>query len=342
MNNNPPTINDVAKLANTSATTVSHVINNTRFVSPETKKRVEDAITALGYRPNSMARSLRSGESRTIGLIVPDNSNPYFAEVLRLIENYGYSKGYSVILCNSDGDVNKEIDYAELLVAKQVDGIIFISTNDSFEHLIQSRISSIPMIVLDRDVHLSDTDVLLVDNFQGGYQAAKYLIGLGHTRIGCITGPSILTPSADRVKGYQAALEEVGIPVNPDYIVAGDFQVSGGEQGMRDLLNLNPPPTAVFSCNDLMAIGAMRQIREAQLSVPDDISLIGFDDIALTSYISPQLTTIAQPIEDIARTTIELIIKRIQGKGAEQPAQLVVLPTKLIVRESCSRNGEFE
>ncbi len=340
MANQLPTINDVAKLAETSATTVSHVINETRFVSPDTKQRVMDAIRALGYRPNSMARGLRSGQSKTIGLIVPDNSNPFFAEILRIIENYGYSKGYSVILCNSDGDVNKEIAYTELLYAKQVDGIVFISTNNSTEHLEKLTDSGIPMIVMDRDVDLTDTDVIMVDNYQGGYAATQYLIQLGHQRIACIAGPSLLTPSADRVKGYRQALEDAGLPYDESLVVSGDFQVDSGESAMRVLLEGKHRPTAVFACNDLMALGAMRAIREAGLSIPQDISVIGFDDIALSSYISPTLTTIAQPLKEMARASIEMLITRIQGETVDLQAKRRVLPTELIIRESCMKIGE--
>ena len=338
--NPPPTISDVAKLAGVSTTTVSHIINGTRYVSDERRERVEYAIATLGYRPNSMARGLRRGESKTIGLIVPDNSNPFFAEILRTIENIGYSNGYSVILCNSDGDVEKEVSYTELLYAKQVDGIIFITTNNSCEHLQQLTGNGIPIVVVDRDIPLSDTDVILVDNLQGGYEATKYLIGLGHRRIACITGPSKLTPSADRVNGYLKALAEAKIPVDPAYIVVGDFQYQGGENGMATLLAHSVRPTAVFACNDLMALGAMRTLREAKLSVPRDMSLIGFDDIALTSVVSPSLSTVAQPVDEIARLSLELLMNRIQKKEEVLPAKRIVLPTRIVIRESCSKIGD--
>jgi LacI family transcriptional regulator len=333
-----PTINDVARLAGVSTTTVSHIINGTRYVSDELKGRVEQAITVLDYHPNSMARGLRRGESKTIGLIVPDNSNPFFAEILRCIENIGYSNGYSVILCNSDSDIQKEITYTELLYAKQVDGIVFITTNNSCEHLQHLTDNGIPIVVVDRDVPLKGRDVLLVDNFQGGYDATQYLISLGHERIACITGPSRLTPSADRVHGYQQALQDAGVPQNPDWIVQGDFQFQGGESGIAQLLSLDPQPTAVFACNDLMALGVLRGLRLSGLSVPRDISLIGFDDISLASVISPALTTVAQPVQRISELAFELLINRIQKK--ELPVeQRIVLGTRLVIRESCRKNS---
>jgi LacI family transcriptional regulator len=334
-----PTINDVAKLAGVSTTTVSHFINGTRYVSDDLRERVENAIAELEYHPNSMARGLRRGESKTIGLIVPDNSNPFFAEILRSIENIGYANGYSVILCNSDSDIDKEVAYTDLLFAKQVDGIVFITTNNSCEHLQQLSNVGIPIIVIDRDIPLIGTDVLLVDNFQGGYVATQYLIELGHRRIACITGPSRLTPSAERVNGYRKALADAGITENPDLIVMGDFQFQGGETGIAQLLTLREPPTAVFACNDLMALGVMRGLRKAKLSVPRDISLIGFDDISLTSVVSPALTSVAQPIQEISRLAIELLINRIQKKDSECEEKRIVLPTQLVIRESCKQYG---
>lgn len=335
-----PTINDVAKKAGVSTTTVSHIINGTRYVSDELKVKVEAAIRELGYRPNSLARGLRRGESKTLGLIVPDNSNPFFAEILRSIENIGYEHGYAVILCNSDGDIKKEISYTELLVAKQVDGIVFITTNNSCEHLQEIIDEGIPIVVIDRDIPLSGTDVLLVDNFHGGYMATRYLIELGHRRIACITGPSLLNPSADRVNGYKQALSEAGIPENPAWIVTGDFQYRGGELGIEQLLQHDERPTAVFACNDMMALGALRGLRKAKLSVPRDISLIGFDDISLTSVVSPALTSVAQPLHEISRLAFELLIERIQQKGENHEAKRIVLPTQIVERESCKHYGD--
>jgi LacI family transcriptional regulator len=335
----PPTIIDVAKRAGVSTTTVSHFINGTRFISEELRVRVENAINELGYHPNSLARGLRRGESKTIGLIVPDNSNSFFAEILRAIESIGHQNGYSVILCNSDGDIEKEVSYTELLYAKQVDGIVFITTNNSIEHLQYLSRSGIPIVVVDRDLHMEDNDVILVDNFKGGYDATQYLIQLGHKKIACITGPSKLTPSADRVGGYQKALEESNIKYDPEYVVIGDFQVDGGEKAMQQLLSLLHCPSAVFVCNDMMALGAMRAIRKASLTIPDDISLIGFDDIPLTSIVSPALTTVAQPINEIAQCSFDSLISRMQEKSSTLPAKRIILPTKLVIRESCKRIG---
>ncbi len=337
---NPPTINDVAKLAGVSTTTVSHYLNDTRYVSDELRERVEKAINTLGYRPNSLARGLRRGESKTIGLIVPDNSNPFFAEILRTIENYGYSKGYSVILCNSDGDPQKETAYTELLHEKQVDGIIYIATTNTVEHLQQLSRNGIPIVVVDRDIALENTDVITADNFQGGYDATRYLINLGHRRIACIAGSSRLASGEERVNGYLHALAEARIIADPGYIVRGDFRYKSGEEAMTELLTRPVKPTAVFACNDLMALGAMTALRNHHYILPDQMSLIGFDDISFTTMVSPSLTTIAQPLEDMAQLSLDLLINRIQQKAERYPAKRIVLPTELVIRESCTILGE--
>jgi len=330
------TIKDVARLAGVSTTTVSHVINKTRYVSEELRARVLAAMEELNYRPNVLARGLRRGETKTIGLIVPDNSNPFFAEVARFVEDIGFENGYSVILCNSDGNLEKEAAYIDVLIAKQVDGVIFIAAGSKQEYLHELTEMGIPVVVADRDIPHTLADVVLVNNEQGGYDATRYLISLGHRRIGCITGPSDVTPSADRVQGYKRALKESGIPIQEELIVPGDFRYQSGEQAMVQLLSLPEPPSAVFACNDVMAIGALRAIRNAGLHVPSDISIVGFDDIPLASAVSPALTTVAQPIVELATLAAKLLISRIQNNQEDRVGQRIVLDTKLVLRDSCA------
>lgn len=330
------TIKDVARLAGVSTTTVSHVINETRYVSDELRARVLAAMEELNYRPNVLARGLRRGETKTIGLVVPDNSNPFFAEVTRIVEDIGFENGYSVILCNSDGNLEKEAAYVNVLIAKQVDGVIFIAAGSKYEHLHELATAGIPVVVADRDIPQTLADVVLVDNEQGGYDATRYLLSLGHRRIACIAGPSDLTPSADRVHGYRRALGEFGVPIEEKWIVPGDFRYQGGEAAIAELLRLDEPPSAVFACNDVMAIGALRAVRSAGLQVPGDVSIVGFDDIPLASAVSPALTTVAQPIVELATLAAQLLMSRIQSDQQDGPKQRIVLDTELIVRGSCA------
>ena len=331
------TIKDVAQAAGVSITTVSHTINGTRRVSDRLQARVLKAMKDLDYRPNVLARSLRVGRTRTIGLIIPDNSNLFFAEIARTIEDIGYQHGYSVILCNSDGKPEKQQRYIQTLVDKKVDGIIFMSSGESADDLQQLVDNNIEVVAVDRDVPRPCTDTVLLDNESAGYQATQHLIELGHRRIACISGPSELTSSAQRVVGYRRAMREAGLELNPAYLVTGDFQIEGGETGIIQLMGIMPRPSAVFVCNDMMAIGAIRGALQLGIKVPGDLSLVGFDDIALARAMSPALTTMAQPVPDLARSATELLIQRMKGQLGSEHRQRIVLPARLVVRDSCSR-----
>lgn len=329
------TMKDVAQAAGVSVTTVSHVINETRYVSEELRERVLKAMEELNYHPNSLARSLRQGISHTIGLIVPDNSNPFFADVARVVETRGFEAGYSTILCNTDGQLEKELAYVNVLLAKQVDGVIFIAASSQSEHITLLTEERVPVVIADRQMPDAEVDVVLVDNYRGGYLATEYLISLGHHRIGCITGPSDTTPSADRVRGYKDALTSAGLPVDESLIVRGDFRYASGISGAQKLLDLKDPPTAIFAHNDVMAMAAMATIREKGFSIPEDISIVGFDDIPQASFTSPPLTTIAQPIQDIGRIATDLLIERMSGT-TPHPSRKIILDVKLVVRGSCA------
>lgn len=337
------TIKDVARQAGVSITTVSHVINETRFVSEKLTQKVYDAMDDLNYRPNIIARSLRSGRTKTIGLVIPDISNPYFADFSRRIEDKGYEHGYNVILCNTDENLAKEERYVDGLISKQVDGLIFFSSgvNKSFKD--NPNKGDIPIVVTDRESEGIASDVVLIDNYQGGYEATRYLISIGHRRIACISGPSMIRPSAQRVDGYLKALDEAGIPFDDALLRMGDLRYYGGEEQMKIIMKLPEPPTAVFACNDMMALGAIRTIREAGCSVPDDYSIVGFDNTPLSKYVTPQLTTISQPVKEMADLAVELLIEKIKIREDQKHKKellpeykRIVLDTELVIRESCA------
>lgn len=327
-------IREVAEKAGVSVTTVSHVVNQTRFVASETELRVRQAMQDLNYRPNTLARSLRRGETKTIGLILPDSANPFFAESARLLEEAAFNQSYSLILCNSNGDLEKELRYTDVLFNKQVDGIIFMAAGDDTQSLLELVNRKFPVVIVDRILDHMEVDAVITDNHQSGILATRYLIENGHKRIGIIRGPSNVTPSAQRVTGYQQALTEAGISIDPKLEVSGDFHSRSGYTATVQLLKAKPL-TAIFACNDLMAIGALRAIREAGLSVPEDISLIGHDDIEMASYTQPALTTIAQPIELLAETAIQFLLDRIKQPGV--PPRRIILPNQLVVRQSTRR-----
>ena len=328
-----PTIKDVADLAGVSVTTVSHALNQTRYVNHELVRRVQNAIKSLGYRPNALARGLRRKETRIFGVVMPDNSNPYFAELARSIEDACFEKGYSVILCNSDENPVKEQAYLSLLVEKQVDGIVFVASENDCSALRIVRDRDIPVVVLDRELKDVPYDSIVVDNRQGGRQATSHLIAGGHRRIGCICGPQHLTSAKERLQGYRDAISDARLPHDPRLIHAGNFHIGTGYTAMEKLLGLSDPITAVFASNDLMAIGALRAIAALTLRVPDDISIVGFDDVSFAMYTEPPLTTITQPLGEIGKLATELLLGRVSGD--HRGPRRYCLATGLVVRASC-------
>lgn len=328
-----PTIRDVAEAANVSTSTVSHVINNTRYVSPDTRERVLQVMARLNYSPNRLARSLRNNQTLTLGVLLPNSANPFFAEILAGVEEACFDLGYNIIMGNANDDPDRELSYLKVLLSRQVDGILLISTGAHQESIALLSSHHAPVVVVDRRTNLPSVDEFFTANREGGLKATGYLLGLGHTRIGCITGPSFLTPSAERVAGYYDALTAAGLPVDQTLVLNGDFQHESGYTACQRLLRLDPPPTAIFACNDLMAVGALCAVHEAGLRVPDDVSVVGYDDIPLASYTVPRLTTIAQPARSIGKMAVERLVARLQAG----PLSIVQqeLPVSLVERDSC-------
>jgi len=330
------TIREVAKKAGVSSTSVSHVLNNTRFVSEDVRERVNAAMRELNYRPNALARSLRRGETHTLGLILPDSANPFFAEIGHAIEAAAFALGYSVILCNTENDENKEHVYTEVLENKQLDGIIFVGAGENREAISEIVKNGFPLVVVDRDMGSLELDTVTTENYQGGLLATQHLLSLGHQVIGCITGPSNITPSAERVTGYRAALQQAGHSVDESLLARGDFHAPSGYSAAMQLLQQTPRPTAIFVCNDMMAIGAMRAAAQLGLRVPENIAIVGFDDIQLASYTTPSLTTIAQPKQEIGQLAVKLLFERMSDPSL--PPRHNILSTQLIIRESSTRS----
>lgn len=326
------TIKEVAARAGVSSATVSYVINDTRYVSPAVKQRVHEAMEELGYRPNVLARSLRQGKTKTLGLILPDSANPFYAELGHALENSAFHKNNNIILCNTDSSVERERLYFDLLVGKQVDGII-LDSEEKDPHLVKRRLpEDYPIVLVDRDFSENIFDTVLTDNFVGGYLAARHLIELGHKRIACVSGPATFYGAMNRLYGYEQALAEFGITYDKDLIECGDFTVGSGHLAAHRLLKLPEPPTAVFMCNDMMAIGFVRSAIEMGRKIPEDISIVGFDNIELCNYLYPTLTSIAQSKEEIAEKSIQLLLDRIEDP--KLPPRLVLISPKLILRES--------
>jgi len=309
------TIKDVAQHAQVSVTTVSHVVNQTRFVSEQARARVQAAIEALKFVPSALARSLRNNCTQTIGMMIPNCSNPYFAEIVRGIEDTCFEAGFNVILCNSDDNPHKQAQYIRVLHEKQVDGLIVLSSGGDDELGSLLRAVDVPKVLVDREVDELAVDLVEVNHEVGGYLAMHHLLGLGHRRVACITGPLTLSSALQRQRGSRRALGEAGLAADPPCEIAADFTSQGGYAAMQRLLLLPKPPTAVFACNDLMAIGAICAAATAGLRIPQDLSVIGFDDIALAAFSSPPLTTISQPKHQLGELAARLLLERIARPG---------------------------
>jgi LacI family transcriptional regulator len=332
------TIRDVAEHAKVSVTTVSHVINGTRFVSEEAKARVQAAIAALNYVPSAVARSLKSNRTHTVGMMIPNNSNPYFAEIIRGIEDACFAAGFNVILCNSDDDPHKQAAYVRVLSEKQVDGLIVLSSGGDPELLDTLRSANMPQVVVDREIDDLAADLVEVNHELGGRMATEHLLSLGHRRIACIAGPAELSSARQRVQGYRAALRDAGLAIDEQLLAAGDFTAEAGHAAMQALLALERRPTAVFASNDLMAIGAVCAAAQQGLQVPRQLSVIGYDDIALAAYSNPPLSTVAQPKQRTGELAAQLLLQRIADSG--RPLQREILQPTLCLRQSTARCGE--
>ncbi len=328
------TRDEVARAAQVSPATVSYVVNNgPRPVAPETRKRVLEAIQSLGYKPNAIARNLRMQRSTTIGLIVPDINNPYFAEVAHGVEQMASENGLTVVLCHSDHKLERELHYVDVLQTERAAGVIWIPATHASEPATRMTEYGLPYVVLDRKVEGAEAPVLVTDIYQGAYLAIKHLIDLGHRRIGCMARFVDHLHSTERVRAFRTALQEAGIEVDESLIVGCDSQMRGGYAGAQKILQLSPRPTAIFAYNDVMAIGALRAASEVGLRVPQDLSVVGFDDIAQAAFTCPALTTISQPKLELGCQGVELLLdilnQRITTTSHNSP-----LPVKLIVRES--------
>ncbi len=330
------TIRDVASKAEVSIATVSRVVNGNRPVHPDIRDRVLKAIQELDYRPNYLARGLRQRNTCVIGLIIPDNSNPFYAELARAIEDAGFAAGYSVILCNSDLSEEKQQAYVDVLLSHKVDGVILIDMKlAALESLERILAENIPVVLANIDRLVPAVDQILVDYHQGGYLAGQYLVRLNHRRIGCITLFQPFSYKSPRIIGFRQALAEAGIELTTEDFAIGNGRYESGYKAMQELLQRRPDLTAVFVFNDLMALGAMNALHAQGIRVPEDISIIGYVNIFYASTFEPALTTIAQPIAAIGQECIARLLERIHQP--EKPPTHITLPVELIERSSCRR-----
>ncbi|AVF72493.1 substrate-binding domain-containing protein [Vibrio alginolyticus] len=328
------TMKDIAKLAGVSTSTVSHVINKTRFVSEEISERVNNAAKELNYyAPSALARSLKVNRTKTIGMLVTTSTNPFFGEVVKGVERSCYQKGYSLILCNTEGDNERMRQSINTLLQKRVDGLILMCSSLEGERIdVFERYPDIPVVVMDWGPMLFTSDKIQDNSLRGGYLAAKYLIDCGHTEIGCITGPLIKHQAQMRYEGYKRAMNEAGLEFNANWIIESDFECEGGYQAFKKMAQRGALPSSIFVSNDMMAMGVINAANELGIKVPDDLSIIGYDDIHIAKFMSPSLTTIHQPKYRLGQAAVETLVRRLDDKSND--AQVVQLEPTLVVRNS--------
>lgn len=327
------TMKDVARAAGVSTSTVSHVINKDRFVSEAITGKVEAAIKSLNYAPSALARSLKLNQTRTIGMLITASTNPFYSELVRGVERSCFERGYSLVLCNTEGDEQRMNRNLETLMQKRVDGLLLLctETHQPSQEIMQ-RYPSIPTVMMDWAPFDGDSDLIQDNSLLGGDMATQYLIDKGYTRIACIAGPLDKTPARLRLEGYQVAMQRCALPIAQGYIITSDFEFGGGFTAMQTLLALHEPPHAVFVGNDAMAVGVYQALYQAGLRIPQDMAVIGYDDIELARYMTPPLTTIHQPKDELGELAIDVLIHRMAQPGQKQ--QRVQLTPELVVRGS--------
>lgn len=326
-----PTIKEIAEMANVSTATVSKVLNGKdKYISEKTRRRILEIVEREGYIPNGIAKSLKIKKTKTIGLIMPDVMNPFFAELARGAEDAAEERGYIVIICNSDNRISKEEKYLHILQEKMVDGIIMTASESLTSQTIEK--CNIPIVLVDRDIEVDKPlGHITVNNEEGTFMATSHLIKKGCKNIGFISSQIVNKLSKERLEGYKRALKEHGFPVDEDRIYLEKFNVESGYRGVRHLLDKGQID-GICCGNDLIAIGAIRALKEQGIKIPDEVKVIGFDNISISKYIDPPLTTIAQPIYKIGQEAVKMLLSIINKEGINLNK---VLNVELVERGSC-------
>lgn len=327
------TIRDVARRAGVAPITVSRVLNNSGYVRAETRARVERAAAELQFVPNMLAHSLRSNRTNTLALVVTDITNPFWTTVARGVEDVASSHHFNVIFCNTDENEAKQGQYISMLLRRRVDGVLLVPATSAGEPVRALLQQQVKVVVMDRRVTGVEVDTVRGTSAEGAEQLVSHLLQRGHGRIACLAGPEVLSVSRERVAGYQAALSRAGVAVDPALIFYGHFTVESGYAMARSVLALQPRPTAIFAGNNFIVLGVLRALREAGVRVPEEMSLVVFDDLPESYAYEPFLTVAAQPAYAMGAEAAKLLLRRIEEPEV-QGAEEIVLPTTLIVRAS--------
>ncbi len=332
------TIKHVAKEAGVSVTIVSRVLSNYGSFSEESKSNVLKAVEKLDYKPDAIARSLRTKKSKAIGVIVSDIVTFFFTTLVRGIEDVANQVNYSVILCNTDEDPMKEREYLSALHERGIDGLIISPSPGNDSYLKKLTRGGTPIVLVDRKIKGVRVPMVMVDNESGAYEAISYLISLGHRRIGIITGLRGTSTGEERLAGYERALKEHHLSQNPELVKAGDYRREKAKEAAEEFLRMKNSPTALFVSNEPMASGVLLALRENKVKIPEEMSIVGFDDPIWAPLTNPALTTVSQPSYSIGTFACQTLLKEIKGTGrSKTPFEDIMLKSKLIIRESCEK-----
>jgi LacI family transcriptional regulator len=331
------TIKDVAKHTGLSQATISRALNKSGYVSEETQRRIDEAVAELGYRPNWLARSLKGKPSHLIGLIVPEVSSLYDNMIIQAVFNQLHAHNYGLMLCMNNEEVETDLNYLKILQEKRVDGIIYVhplnGNNSAFVRELAH--GGMPIVELNRQREKDLLDAVLADNVQGAYQITKYLLGLGHRRIGLVMGETELTTGENRLTGYRFALNDEGVAYDPDLVQIGSFSPQHGEEGTKRLLELGQPPTAILAGSNRILMGVLVVLAEQGLVVPDDISVAAFNDTEWLSIWQPPITTVDIATEEMAQLAVDLLLRHMAAPDKKAKPRTYLLSASLITRKSC-------
>lgn len=336
----PTTLADIAEKAGVSISTVSRVLNGKAEkyrISRVKRELIRNMAEELGYRPNYLARGLRLSKSNTLGLIAPDISNPFFASIIKRVQSIAYKMGYSLFVCNTDENVDLEVEQINLLYENRVAGLIAMPVGQKYDHFVEWQERKLPLVLLDRCFDEFNAHSVVVDNYTGAYEAVEHLISYGHERIGMIQGLPGTFTNNERLRGYRDALKAHGLPVDDSLIVGSDFREMNGYIETKLLLDRKNPPTAIFATSDLITLGVLKALDEEKLSIPHDISVLTFDDFDFAPYLRCPLTAVWQPKDMMGEMAVKLLRGQLQLDGQEP--HRILLKTHLRIRESVARVG---
>lgn len=329
------TLNDIAELSGVSVSTVSRVLNNKAAeyrISADTEEVILEAAEKLKYRPNQIARGLRLKRTNTLGVIAPDVSNPFFAYIIKRVQNIAHNLGYSILVCNTDENLDQEIEHANMLYRNRVDGLIAMPVGQDFRHYAEWLDKGRPVVLLDRCYDGIDTNKVMVDNYSGSYEAVAHILGFGHRRVAFIQGLPGTYTNTERLRGYRQALRDHGAELDDALVVGGDFREENGYLETKLLMTMKDRPTAIFATSDLITLGALKAIYEEGLNIPDDVSLVMFDDFDFAPYLKCPITAVRQPKELMGEMAVKLLVDELKGESTG--GKRVVLKTSLVIRNS--------